>query len=536
MRITEIIFEDYKTTAAKFATQGGKEDEISSQISRYREMLARNQIKDINQKQIDWWAKQGWPAFNSFVAGFEGHVTPTQTKRRKVVGDSVILKENDDWLVVIPLNKEASCFYGKHSSWCTTKPTEPHWEDYFHGNKITLIYAIGKLNQGMWALAIHPDGDIEVFDQLDKRHDVAAFEAATNLSVSHLINTAEKLYGRKIKQAQQNPEEVVEEWLKGSSTDRSTEIEKAVLKTNEPVMAIQYMRKVLPSADSHTWPDKLVELALTVYVPSDQQTDDEEWEDPRDDQQYKWGKTIALILSHTDYVPKSVEKIIWQYKPELSISLKNPSHDFIQQISIRSSAAFKHFYKKDQLDNETILKSVASYPARLDVIDNPSDEIYLAALKNKSGPIVYDIVRKIKNPSSEIQAYAVQRDPRVITTISNPTKEAILSAVSKEPNLMGSLDPKLVDTDVLKAAFKKSWISSQYLPKNSNLEPIKLPPSAQIELAKSFFKDYLSRNDQNDRGHRISLLKYHYPVIDNMMTDPRAKNFLSALRKKYEKD
>ena len=111
-----------------------------------------------------------------------------------------------------------------------------------------------------------------------------------------------------------------------------------------------------------------------------------------------------------------------------------------------------------------------------------------------------------------------------------------MTAVSKEPNLMGSLDPKLVDTDVLKAAFNKSWVSSQYLPKDSNLEPIKLPPSAQIELAKSFFKDYLSRNDQTDRGHRISLLKYHYPVIDNMMTDPRAKNFLAALRKKYEKD
>ena len=535
MKAIEFIFEDYKTAGAKFLTQGGSKDEISSQITRYREMLSRNQIKDLNQKQIDWWATQGWHAFNSFVSSFDGHVTPTQTKRRKVVGDSIILKENDDWLVVIPLNKEASCFYGKHSSWCTTKPTEPHWEDYFHGNKVTLIYAIGKHNQGMWALAIHPDGDIEVFDQLDKSHDVATFQSATNLSVEQLINTADKLHGTKIKKAQQDPADIFEKWLNSSSVDRSTEIEKIVLKLREPVIAIQYMRKVLPSADSHTWSDNLITLALTVYEPSEEQTDDEEWEDPRDEQQHKWERTIKLILAHTDYIPKDAEKIIWQYKPELAISLKNPSHEFIQVMAKRSTVVFKHFYNLGKLDDATIINGIVAYPDRLNIIKNPTDAMYMAALTNKYGDALYHILSKIPNPTEEMQVYAVNRYPAALGAIKNPSKPAILAAVAKEPNLIGRLNPSDIDDEVLKTAFEKNWISAQYLPKSTNGEPFNIPPSSQIQLAKSFFKQYLAYGqDPKTITHQAGLLKYHYPLIEKMLTDPRAKNYLAALRKKYE--
>lgn len=539
MKAIELLVEDYKTTAARFATQGGSQQDITARIQRYRELLARNQIRDANQKQIDWWAKQGWEAFDAFVKGFEGHVTATQVKRRKLVGDSIILKETNDWLVVIPLDKEASCFHGKNSDWCVTKPQHPYWEEYFHDSKIVLIYILGKNGQGMWALAGHPDGEIEIFNQRDDKITNEELKAKTGFSADAVMNDAMARYGKRIQKAQVGPAAAVEAWLNGQSDTRNAEIERDVIRSNDPELAIRYIHRVTKAHGAQSWPDRLMELAFTIYVPSDQPDDveDDEWEDPRDALRYRWGKKIQEILELSTRIPPKVEEIILKNQPRLAKFMPSISPEFANKLALRVSDMFEYLYGKNLVSRDTMLAALKKWPTLLSKIKDPDLDMQKAAISGTYGSATSEILRKMPEVDPEIQLLAIANNPDSIHSIKNPTKEAMIAAVEKNPNLIGSLAADKVDEDVLKTAFKKSWVSSQYLPKDKDNNPIPIPPGAQVELAKSFFRDYLKYGDSmQNSGYRTGMLKYHYPTVEKHMTTDRTKRFLAALRKKYEKD
>lgn len=540
MRAIELLVEDYKTTAARFATQGGSQQDITARIQRYRELLARNQIRDANQKQIDWWAKQGWAAFDAFVKGFEGHVTATQVKRRKLVGDSIILRETNDWLVVIPLDKEASCFHGKNSDWCVTKPQHPYWEEYFHDSKVVLVYILGKNGQGMWALAGRPDGEIEIFNQKDDTITDEELKSKTGFSAEAVMAEAMARYGKRIEKAQIGPAAAVEEWLKSDGNTRTAEIERDVVRANNPALAVRYMHRIAKAHGAQSWPENLMKLAFTMYVPSDQPDDveDDDWEDPRDEMRLRWGRVAKEVLALSSTVPASVEDIIIRYQPDLAQFVKNPSHDFIQRIALRSKQAFETFYGKGLLDEKTIIKALSSNPYRLSVIKDPTEEMKLAAINGSMyASVTPEILKLIDNPSEEVQMAAVMRYPDSIMVIKNPSKKVILKMLEREPNMLSRLDPKDVDEEVLRKAFATSWVSAQYLPRDKDQNRISIPPKAQMELARSFFKKYLSYGDGPEtKGHRTSMLKYNYSTVDDLLTDDRAKRFFAALRKKYERD
>ena len=70
MKIHEItlLFEGYPQAQAAFIHQsGGDTTSVQKTIADFKQLVSRNQIKDVNQKNIDWWAKQGWDKFNVFV-------------------------------------------------------------------------------------------------------------------------------------------------------------------------------------------------------------------------------------------------------------------------------------------------------------------------------------------------------------------------------------------------------------------------------------------------------------------------------------
>ena len=78
--------------------------------------------------------------------------------------------ENDDWLVVIPLDKDASCFHGKNSDWCTTKINQGNFEDYFYENNYKR-----KADDVFFKIA---DKIQELQKQLKENSSIAALNAA----------------------------------------------------------------------------------------------------------------------------------------------------------------------------------------------------------------------------------------------------------------------------------------------------------------------------------------------------------------------
>jgi len=186
-----IINEGYPEAQKEFAAASGDANTAKQLIDQFRALVNKNQVQG-NERNIDWWRKQGWEPFSKFVSQKSQQPTKTQVKRQKVAGRSITLMENDDWLIVIPLDKEASCFHGKNSAWCTTKQHQPYFEQYFYNKEVTLVYCLQKQTGGMWAIAAHRklEGKWEIFDQNDRSIGDAEFNRNTGLNANEIVSVA----------------------------------------------------------------------------------------------------------------------------------------------------------------------------------------------------------------------------------------------------------------------------------------------------------------------------------------------------------
>lgn len=252
MRLNELFYklnEGYKEAQQEFTLAANNDEQgVKDLIQAYKELIAKNQIKDAAERNIDHWRKQGFEAFKKFVMAKQSVPTSTAIKRKKLPGKSITLKETDEWLVVIPLDKQASCFHGKDSDWCTTKPNQPYFERYFMDREVTLIYCLNKMNAGMWAIAAHPSIDeIEMFDQRDNSIDADTFRNQTGLWPTDLVAMALKTHGDTVSSSRKPYYDAMSmlrkvDFYEGDFSKPNTEIEKALLLTLDPKYCERYTR------------------------------------------------------------------------------------------------------------------------------------------------------------------------------------------------------------------------------------------------------------------------------------------------------
>lgn len=190
------LMEGYKEVKQKFISAGTPIDDVSKVLSSFKDLVDRNQVKG-DERNIDWWGKKSFDEFKSFVDDKVREKSKTQIKRKKITGKSINLIDNEDWLVVIPLDKDASCFYGKHSDWCTTKANQAYFEKYFYDKDVILIYCLNKKTGGMWAISAQKDLDeTELFDKNDKSINKEEFKNQTGLDSKKLIDLALSHYSK----------------------------------------------------------------------------------------------------------------------------------------------------------------------------------------------------------------------------------------------------------------------------------------------------------------------------------------------------
>jgi len=246
MRAKEFITEDYKTAKMAFINQGANPSDIDQAINQYKQLVQKNQLQP-HEKNIDTWPKVGFERFQSFVNQRASQPTTTAVKRQKVPGKSLTLQEDNNWLIVIPLDKNASCFHGRNSDWCTTKPNQNYFEEYFYDKNVVLIYCLSKQNAGMWAIAAHKDtNEIECFNKNDSSLTPAIFKQQTGLDPENLRDMALGKTHYPIIAAARNPymdaKLQIEQYIR--SHDRpDSEIEKLLLFTKDGKLALEYFNK-----------------------------------------------------------------------------------------------------------------------------------------------------------------------------------------------------------------------------------------------------------------------------------------------------
>jgi len=106
------------------------------------------------------------------VKKYEGDVSTTQIKKEAKTSTKVVF-ENDLAAVYHPTTRESSCLYGKHTKWCTSGNKNNRFNDYFYEGNVNLYYVIPKV-EGIdkIAIAVSPDGTIEIYDALDNQLSV----------------------------------------------------------------------------------------------------------------------------------------------------------------------------------------------------------------------------------------------------------------------------------------------------------------------------------------------------------------------------
>lgn len=204
------MIEGHKEAKVEFEAVGGPQ--AIEVINQYRELVNRNQVQG-DERNIDFWRKQGWEKFKQFVVQRASTPSSTQIKRKKIPGNSITLRDDADWHIVIPLDKEASCFHGKHTDWCTTKPHHDYFEQYFHENEVTLVYCLQKATGKMWAIAGHmryESAPLELFDQQDASLTEEQFKQQTGLDPRVVMN-ATKQYDDKVNGVRGERREIIDQ-------------------------------------------------------------------------------------------------------------------------------------------------------------------------------------------------------------------------------------------------------------------------------------------------------------------------------------
>jgi hypothetical protein len=278
------------------------------------------------------------------------------------------------WLIVIPLDKDASCFHGKNSDWCTTKVNRPEFEQYFYDKQVTLIYCLNKQTAGMWAIATHTKTDqIEIFDQQDNTITAKQFQTQTGLAANSIVGLArEKTNASPVTTARDSYNQVM------------IRIEQ-IISEPAPPADITELVKLLRYTKSGTYSAAFLEKYRgTVQLPED---------------------LLLLAVKMNDTAI--------QY-------IKNPSPE-VQLAAVTQNGIAIQYIKNPT--PEVQLATVTQNGIAIQYIKNPTPEVQLAAVTQNGWAIQF-----IKEPTPELQLAAVTQDGWVIEYINNPTPEVQLAA------------------------------------------------------------------------------------------------------------
>jgi hypothetical protein len=387
MRIMELLIESYKLATELFS-QSAPEHIVKTAVTNYKTLVDKNQVQGA-ERNIDYWRKQGWDKFNQFVQAKLSQPTKSALKKREVQGDSILLQETPEWLIVMPLSHTASCYYGKNTEWCTARPADPYFNNYFFDHDVNLIYCIKKSSGQKWAIASHKDvSETEMFDQADRSISESEFNQQTGLNATSIINLIPHDDPRisHVKttrnQLKNKTTSLLNKWSKVGKP-RNAEIEQILSELKNPEMSYKYVMGVGKTHGPQMFPEEVSKSAVSHRVFE--------------------SKPALSALRYIANTNTSINRLSVKTMP-ISIKWIPQPDDTLKWLAIQADG----------------------YAIRF--VPNPSPEMQMAVVKKSPY-----LIGLIKNPSQEVQMIAVADDPKLISQIKNPHADVIKLAQGTHP-------------------------------------------------------------------------------------------------------
>lgn len=319
----------------------------------------------------------------------------------QVVGDSQLLYEDDSWLIVIPLDKDASCFYGGKTdkAWCFSNTNNSQFEDYFFDKKYTIIFCIQKKKKDRWAIVVGNNNKLEIWDINDKQIDQDIFENTTGLKIKDIkakvdaveISSNIERNREKYKKSIDKLDSLIQHVSKGKP---DLEIEKLLIYTKNAKKIKQYIDKVGAS-------DK-----------------------------YSLSFQFVAVNIHGDFVRffKNTENLVMidavQSNPHSIRWIANSADDSVKLVAVNINGHVIEYLKN--ASEKIQLAAVKEDGLALGFINNPSDSVKMAAVMQNGFSLQF-----ILNPSEKIQIAAVKHNGKAIRYISNPDERVAREAVNR---------------------------------------------------------------------------------------------------------
>jgi hypothetical protein len=396
------LAEGYKEAQQAFV-QSAELSDVKQTLDKFRILVNKNQVQG-NERNIDWWARQGWPAFKDFVERKSKEFTASEIKKSRQVGNSINLAENDDWLILIPIDHAASCFHGKNTDWCITKPFGSEFHGYFVDESSTLVFCIQKKTMKKWAIEFgkvynQTDG-VVFYDINDKTITAQEFESQTGLKINYIFSLMNRpgvsdrvSAGREHMRSEfERAERVLKEFRarpKQSSfaADRDPDLERLLFTTKNSFALRMYLNTMFERWGFQSYGNTIEMLTATLLpgmIGVFRFPGEKIQKRALDSSQ---GTAIGTMLEHYDTIRVSENMITY------ALNLNGENLQFVAK------------YAPDLLDNRTIVRT---------------------ALDKTPRAIFY-----VKNPSDEDIDYAISRDYRVLMDIpkESVTDERIITAL-----------------------------------------------------------------------------------------------------------
>lgn len=395
MKIEEVVLchivEGYREAQQSFKIESNDQELVDQTIDQFRSLVDKNQVHE-NERNIDWWRKQGWDKFSKFVDSKMLIPTKKQIKQKKFPGKSITLKETDQWLIVIPLDHASSCFHGKSTDWCTSRPTGHYFDSYFLDQNIVLIYILNKKSGEKWAIAVVSDTDeIELINQNNENISREKFKSDTGFDPFEIVKSVPKDDSRisqvKLSRTEllKSLKETMETWKKSNNPTRNPELEKYLIQSKHAESSAEYLRLIGEYQGEQEFPEEIAIPSVVFDI-----------------------QTFPFIKN-----PKqSVQLAAVQHDGEAIEWIRNPS-ERIQIAAVQQSPKAIGWIR-DPGEKVQMMAVQANWGA-IKYIDHPTESVQLIAVSKYGKAIRY-----IENPNERVQMAAVQNDKSSIDYIENP--------------------------------------------------------------------------------------------------------------------
>ena len=437
---TDWIIRKYLDGNFRYIEDLGKLTELLTFYEKAKPKLPQEQ-RDINKFK-------SYQELDQFIDKLQAANTDTRTNREteRQYGDDLIKSgqveiyyNSPEIKIVIPKTREASCYFGKNTKWCTAATKNNKFDQYnskdnlyillfkkenirwqFHFQSMQFmdekdqdltaaqVKSVGYLFPGTF---IHPDASEQVQLAAIQQHGAAigyiknpskqaqlAAIQQNGTAIYHIKNPSEQV---QLTAVQQNGRAI--EYIKNPSE----QIQLAAVQQNG--YAIKYIEN----------PSEQVQLTAI------QQN----------------GTAISYIKNSNEQIQLAAV----QQNGNAIEYIKNPSEQI--QLAAVQQNGYAIFYIKNPSE-ELQLAAVQKDGTAIGYIKNPSEQVQLAAVKQNGTAIRYiknsneqvqlaavqqngNAIYYIKNPSEQVQLAAVQQNGRAIKYIENPSEQVQLTAVKR---------------------------------------------------------------------------------------------------------